>query len=155
MKFLPFENITYSTQLDSSECLNRISGIFANNNYESYEGNIYGKEFIIYRRIRYRNSFLPRIKGVIEKDLDGTKIKVKMKLHPLMLTFICFFLVVIGVICISVLTSITGKEYYESINLIHFAMLIFAYGLTMGGFKYESIKSKKYLAQIFEAKIVA
>jgi hypothetical protein len=38
--------------------------------------------------------------------------------------------------------------------MIPFGMLIFAYALTMGAFKYESNKSKKDLQTIFEADII-
>jgi hypothetical protein len=38
--------------------------------------------------------------------------------------------------------------------LIPFKMLIFAYVLTMCGFKYESNKSKKDLQTMFEAEII-
>lgn len=46
-----------------------------------------------------------------------------------------------------------GRFKIKKTALIPFAMLVFGYALVTGGFKYESIKSKKDLAQLFEAKI--
>ena len=54
---------------------------------------------------------------------------------------------------LAILISSLKKETYDPSLLIPLAMLLFAYGLTTGGFKYESNKSKKYLAELFEAEI--
>ncbi|MEN7550521.1 hypothetical protein AAG747_21555 [Rapidithrix thailandica] len=79
MKYLPFENITYKTKLDSEEIQNRITeiiepekifrktGFWGSSNYKPYEGRVDGTSFTITRIIGYGNSFLPRIKGNIER----------------------------------------------------------------------------------------
>ncbi|MEJ2104945.1 MAG: hypothetical protein P8X47_10265 [Ignavibacteriaceae bacterium] len=165
MKYLPFEKITYKTRLDSCEIQERLSkiiepkktfrmtGIFGSSNHKPYEGSINGSSFNINRIIGYRNSFLPRINGIIEKDFNGAKINVKMRLHVLVVVFMFIWFGGVGIGCLVILSTLFNSESFDPMTLIPFGMLIFGYALVTGGFKYESIKSKKYLAQLFEAEI--
>lgn len=167
MKYLPFENITYETKLDSEEILSRINkiiepkktfrmrGVFGNNNHKPYEGSINGNSFSIIRIIGYGNSFLPRIKGNIEKGFGKTKVKVnvKMRLHSFVLIFVFIWCGGVGLAFLAFLTASLEKGTFDPTILIPFGMLLFVYGLATGGFKYESIKSKKYLAQLLEAEM--
>src|SRR5215469_5375353 len=50
-------------------------------------GGVEGNSFKLYRDIRYRNSFLPRIRGHVRAYRDGTNIDVTMHLHPVVLVF--------------------------------------------------------------------
>lgn len=165
MKYLPFENITYRTKLDLEEIQKRINeviepkktfrvtGFFGSSNHNPYKGSVNENSFSIIRIIGHRNSFLPRINGVIEKDFNGSKIKVKMRLHIFVIVFMFIWFGGIGFGCLAVINTPSNSEDFEPTTLIPFGMLIFGYTLMIGGFKYESIKSKKYLAQLFEAKI--
>ncbi len=165
MKYLPFENITYETKLDTEEILNRINeiiepkkafrmtGIFGSGNHKPYEGSIIGNSFNINRIIGYRNSFLPRIKGNVEKGFHSTKVNVKMRLHPFVLIFLFVWCGGVGIGLLALLSTAIENGKFEPFILTPLAMLLFAYGLTTGGFKYESIKSKKYLAQLLDAEI--
>lgn len=164
MKYLPFENITYQTKLDTKEVINRINkiiepqktfrmtGVFGSSDHKPYEGSITGNSFNMNRIIGYRNSFLPRITGYIKKDFGKTEINVKMTLPPFILVFMFIWCGGVGLGFLSFLISSIRKETFEPTILIPLVMLLFGYGLTTGGFKYESIKSKKYLAELFEAE---
>lgn len=165
MKFLPAENITYKTRLNEDEIIKRLSdyiepektfwlGMFNSSSTKSYEGQIEGQRFNIKRIIKYRNSFLPRINGVIERDLDGLTIKVKMRLHIFVIVFLCIWCGGVGLGCIALLTESLNSSEINLATLIPFGMLMFAYLLTMGGFKFESNKSKRDLQTIFEAEII-
>lgn len=165
MKFLPIENITYKTKLKEAEIFGRLSdliepektfrlGFFSSGPTKPYEGRINGSTFDIRRIISYRNSFLPRINGIIEKDYDGINIKVKMRLHIVVIIFLCFWCGGVGLACIAVLTQFFGQSDFNPATLIPFGMLLFVYVLTMAAFKYESNKSKKDLQRIFEAEII-
>ena len=166
MKYLPFENITYKTKLDSDEILKRLdeiiepkkifrmTGIFKSSNHKPYQGNVNGNSFDITRIINYNNSFLPRITGNVERDLGNTKINVKMRLHPFVLVFMFIWCGGIGFGFLTLLNSNIENEKFEPGILLPLVMLLLGYGMTTGGFKYESSKTKKYLGELFEAKIM-
>jgi len=165
MRFLPFENITYETRLSSEEVLKRIheiiepkktfrmTGIFGSNNHKPYQGSLNGNSFNITRIIGYSNSFLPRITGLVEKDFGLTKIHVKMRLHLFVLVFMSIWCVGLGFGCLVFLAASLGKGTFEPTAFIPLGMLLFGLVMVTGSFKYESIKSKKYFAQLFEAEI--
>lgn len=163
MKYLPFENITYQTKLTPAEILSRLDAIieprkafrsaiiFRSKNHKPYEGSISGNSFHITRIIRYRNSFLPEIKGQVETYLGKTRVIVKMRLHPLVLIFLLIWCGAVGIFLIAFLISLIKEQTFDPSIFIPLTMLLFAYGLTTVGFKNESLKSKKYLAELFEA----
>jgi hypothetical protein len=165
MKYLPTENITFKTELTEKEIINRLSdliqpaktfrfGIFSPSSSKSYEGLINGQTFDIKRIISYRNSFLPRINGIIERDVDGSRIKVKMRLHTFVTVFLCIWCGGAGFACVAFLSQAFRNSKFNPGALIPLGMLIFVYGLVMAGFKYESSKSKQYLRSIFEADVI-
>ena len=165
MKFLPFENITYRTKLTSQEALEQLKevveprktirwkGIFADKDHKPYEGSIVGNSFTITRIINYRNSFLPTIKGNIESDFRGTKVVVQMRLNNFVIAFLIFMFIALGAGLWALLSVKETTDTFDPISLIPLGMILFFYAMVTGGFKYESIKSKKYFAQLFEAKI--
>ena len=162
MKLLPFENIIYKTNLSESEVIKRLNdsiepektlrvNLFGNKSTKDYEGCISKQQFKINRIISYRNSFLPRIKGTIQTDAQGTSIHVKMRLHLTVIIFLTIWCGGVGAGFITFLSySIVSNEFNPGIPGT-IGMLIFAYTLTMGGFKFESKKSKNYLSSLFEA----
>lgn len=100
MKFFPTENLIYKTKLKETEILRRLSeniepenkiriGLYRSGSSISYEGFIKDHGFKITRIISYRNTFIPQIFGNIEKDYDGTKVKIKMRLHVFVSVFLC------------------------------------------------------------------
>lgn len=113
-KFLPFENITYSTKLETEEILKRIndnvelekrfsfSMFFGSTSDKPYEGSITGKTFNLIRTIKYRNSCLPRAKGKIEQDVDRSKVNAKMNLHPVVLVLMLIWCGEVGIGFISI-----------------------------------------------------
>jgi hypothetical protein len=165
MNFLPTENITYKTKLKEEEILGRLSGFiesensfrltfFGSGSTKSYSGHINAGTFDIKRIINYRNSFLPRITGAIEKDFDGTTVKVKMRLHPFTIIFFFIWCGFVGLGCIAFLVEAWASSELTPGILVHLGLLIFIYVLTMVAFKIESNKSKKDLQALFEADIM-
>ncbi|MEN7550522.1 hypothetical protein AAG747_21560 [Rapidithrix thailandica] len=75
-----------------------------------------------------------------------------MRLHPLVMVFMLIWLGGVGMGCLAVLGSFSKRHNFDSMSLIPFGMLILGYVIVTGGFKYESIKSKKYFAELFEAE---
>lgn len=164
MKYLPFENVTYQTSLDAKEVLSRIVSIldtrntstisrpFRSGNGKDYEGGIDGNTFYMSRIIGYRNSFLPEISGVVKEVSGETEVNVKMRLQPAVLVLTIVWLAGVFLVLVGAGIVFFKKGDFNTSFLIPLAMLLFGYALTTGGFKYESVKSKKYLADLFEAQ---
>lgn len=158
MKYLPFERITYKTNLSEQEVLTRLSGFvepkkfgLGKNYIKEYEGSVRNNSFEISRVIQYRNSFLPDINGIIQKNNDGTEIQVIMKLNLFVLIFLIFWCSIST--CAFIMITLTQKKMSVEF-FMPLLMLIFVYVLTMVCFKIESKKSKEYLRRSFEAEIV-
>lgn len=165
MKYLPRERITYRTNLKPVEILSRLNDIlepkrdysnlrafYGSGNHKPYEGNIKDHTFYMSRTIAYRNSFLPQIRGVVEADLNGSKVNVKMDLHSMIGIFMLIWASAVGLACLAVLITLGMGGDFDLFMLIPFGMLVFGYGLVTIGFKLESARSKKDLATLFEAK---
>ncbi|WP_313092138.1 hypothetical protein [Chryseobacterium flavum] len=158
MKYLPFERITYLTNLSEQEIITRLSGFVEPRKYgfrrsyvKDYEGFVNEKNFEISRIIQYRNSFLPQISGIIQKNNYGTEIEVTMKLHVFVFIFLLFWCS----IAIGIFIMIGSTEKKMSVEFfMPLLMLLFVYALTMIGFKVESKRSKEYLKKSFEAEII-
>ena len=163
MKLLPTELIIYKTHLSVSEVINTLAEnvepvkyrFFSNNPSRIYEGNIQGNIFKINRIIGYRNSFLPRINGVVSGELDGTAVKVKMNIHPAAAVFIAVFFSFFLFGWMIALASAILNGKFEIGLLFGIVLILFPYALTMGGFKFESLKTKENLKELFQAKIIS
>ena len=162
MKFLPRENIIYKSKLREEEIIRRLTHSIgpekgfsfgmSGSSTKPYEGKINGQTFDIKRTINYRNSFLPRINGFIQRDFDGISIKVNMRLHILIIVFLSIWCGLVGFVCLGLLAQFFIHLKFNPAALIPFGMLLFAYVLTMVAFKFESSKSKKDLQTLFEAE---
>lgn len=162
MNFLPFENITYHSKLDETKIIRKLkdnvqlstsTGYGHRERSKRYEGEIGKNSFNIKRIIWYRNSFLPQISGTIISEKEGTRIKVKMRLHLFVLIFICVFC---SILVIALLVGLYASFLFNHLGrmtLFPLGMLAFAYLMTIFGFNFESRKSKKDLKEILEAEI--
>ncbi|KIC64331.1 hypothetical protein [Chryseobacterium taiwanense] len=161
MKYLPFEHLIYTTNLSEQNVIRILSENvgakrkpFTSNNgsTKEYEGTITENNFEINRIIKNRNSFLPQITGTIQENTYETQIEVKMKLHRLVSIFMIFWCTF--VIFFLIITLIKSKGIISNDLVFPLCMLLFAYLLTMLGFKMESKRSKKDLEKMFEAKVI-
>jgi hypothetical protein len=165
MILLPVDNITLKSNLTREEAIVRLSakvdhvkyfrGFSKNKKTKLYEGKISENCFKIRRIISYRNSYLPRISGTIEKDINDTLINVKMRLH----IFILFIQIVWSIgwftgFIVTLISSINNGRLDTSLPFITICFLLFAYILPLWAFKYESNKSKVDLKNIFEAVVI-
>ena len=166
MKYLPYENVTFESKLNKEEIMKRISGmiepsrtyrkfIAGRGGQKPYEGSIYLNIFNMSRVIAYRNSFLPIIEGRVEEDFGTTKINVRMRLNTFVLVFICIWCGGVGIGFFAMLTYSIGTGRFEPATLITLGMLLFGYALVTLGFKYESIKSKNFLKDLFDTETKA
>jgi hypothetical protein len=167
-KVLPFENYVLTTRLSSDEVLKRVSdniqqkqsfsfSTFNRNYAKPYTGQISGTTFTMTRNINYRNSFLPVITGQISTYLGQTQINIKMRPVIVVLIFISFWLGIVGLVCIGMLSAglLQFKQILQNgfspMLLIPFGMFAFGCLLTHFAFKGESKNSKEFLARILES----
>ena len=92
-----------------------------------FEGQVVGGGFQFSRNISYRNSFLPQIRARIELDPQGTVVQLRMSLHPLVVAFMAFWIVVVS---LALFGSLASEKQGA---LIPGAMILFALALTAGG----------------------
>ena len=165
MNFLPKETLTFKTKLKEDEVIARLShsvepekfirsGLFGSSNTKPYEGKITGYTFSIKRIIKYRNSFLPRIIGTVERDIQGTSIKVKMRLQIFVLAFLFVWCsgALVGLFFIA--KNVVINKGFDPWFFMPIGMLLLVYILTIAAFKYESGKAKNDLKNLFEAEMI-
>ena len=147
---LPYEQMIFTTKLNLDEVLNRLYeatepyqflriGFTASE--KPYEGYVKPNKFSVLRIIRYRNSFNPRIVGTILPKDNGTEIHVNMRLRYYPIIFIAIWL------------FFNVTFFLASFSPIPFLLILFIYLITLLGFKYESAKSRRFFAALFEADI--
>jgi CBS domain containing-hemolysin-like protein len=108
--------------------------------------------FQIIRIIFNRNSFLPIIKGSTESYLTGSRVHVIMRMHTVVILFMCIWFGIVGFGTIAYLTGATANKFSLP-PLIASLMFLFGYGLMMWAFKYESSKAKDKLLELLEGEI--
>jgi len=161
MKFLPFENITYHTQLSGTEVIKRLSEnleprdfslVSLLDNRKTYRGSIEKNSFNIRRKDRRINLFIPTVKGEFWEDSTRTTMKIKIRLNTFVIIFTTAWIVSLLIqLGIEAVTSLETLRI--PFLIIPFLVIIFGYVLTTVMFKYESIGTKRHLAKLFEAKI--
>jgi hypothetical protein len=97
--------------------------------------------FSMQRDIRYRNSFLPRIRGKAGPGPTGTCVKVTMFLHPLVAVFVTFWLGIVGSFALLTLSS---SDPFVSLG--PGSMFLFGLVLTCGAFFFEAFKARRLLS---------
>ena len=167
MKFIPYEHLKIKTRLSADEVSKRLDEVIEPKrsfrwfeaNRKPYQGNIEGPSFEISRIIHYRNSFLPIIKGEIQPEMSGSSVHITMRPHGFIIAFMIVWLGGVGffffIMLVSFISSMTQNNIRDAaVLLIPGGMFAFGYALLLGGFKFESIKSKKFFRDLFQAEEV-
>ncbi len=111
-------------------------------NTPPFVGQVSDTGFTLYRDIRYRNSFLPRIRGRIESCPEGSRIDVTMNLHPFVAVFVFVWLWISGSITATLLSQGTASDALSPAGMCGFLVL-----LTLAGFYPEAIKARRILEE--------
>lgn len=111
-------------------------------------GKVSGNTFQIRRDIKYQNSFLPFISGVVSPTANGSTVRVIMRLHIFNAVFILIWLG--GVALFSILALAHGNPDLFFI-LVTVVMFLFGIGLTIVCFFPEARKSRKLLQEAIDA----
>jgi hypothetical protein len=73
---------------------------------------------------------------------------------PLLATiFMSCWLGIIGIAGIAMLFQNLGKQPFDASLLIPAGMFLFGYGISFGGFKFESIKARAKLLELLEGEL--
>lgn len=160
MKFLPYENYYLTTKLTPSQVTFTLKDNiiapsqnifrFNTNTAKPYEGYLEGNRFEISRIINYRNSFLPIINGQINSYGNGSRIHVKMRMHAFVSALMFVWLGFVTLLGSGIINLLLREKRFYTDGFFILFMFLFGYGLTVGGFKYESAKSKKFLAYLLQ-----
>ncbi len=110
-------------------------------------GTVVGKTFQIQRDIRYRNSFLPRIRGSVVPLSSGSTVFLTMHLHPVVFVFMLFWHVPVGFVAFLVLKS--PQSSFRTV-CVPVGMFFFGIVLTASGFYPEAVKARRLLEQGLE-----
>lgn len=153
----PYEKFTINTSLHPEIVRQKLLAVveprkairWKINNYEKpYEGEVGDHSFEINRIINYRNSFLPIIKGKIYPEGMGSKIDIKMAMHPFVVVFMSIWLWLVGSTWILSAIATIAERKLESRILVLSGMLLFGLLLPLIGFKPEANDSKKFLIDL-------
>lgn len=140
MNLFPYKNITYTSKLSGNEIINKLH---QSNQYETFGNGYFGNTFNIKPIINYRNSFLPMIKGNISENTRETIVKVIMRPHTIVLTFMAFWLAIILIGCILTFYAMITNGGNSSSFLFLFILFLFGTILPCYTFRHEFKKQKK------------
>ena len=172
MKLVPYEQLTIRTSLSPEDAIKRIrENVEPERHFRGwgpsekpYQGDVLPSAFLITRIIQYSNSFLPIIRGYIQPDVNGSVIRIMMRPRVRVLLFMVFwlslaglgFLFTLGLFVNPSLQAINLNKEPSSpiLILIPAGLLVYGYLLFYGGFKVESVKSKKFFYELLQANQV-
>ncbi|NEP14319.1 MAG: hypothetical protein F6K14_29815, partial [Symploca sp. SIO2C1] len=165
MQLLPYDTFSIQTPKPLSDVIEQLKiNIEApkafrwsfSENHAPYTGTISNSGFEIRRLIQYRNSFLPNIQGRFESLSDGTRIRVTMRLHPLVMIFLLFWYSVWFTISIPyfLFGALSGDiQIFTALQFVGLPIvLLFVFWCW---FWYEAYRSRQELKQIILGGTVA
>ncbi len=118
----------------------------------AFEGEVGDRTFDVQRAIRYRNSFLPQIRGDIMAAAGGSRIAVRMRLRLFILVFMIIWMGGVGSASLLILISELRRGGSLDTALAPAFMFIFGWFLSAAGFTYEARIAEPLLARIMTAR---
>jgi hypothetical protein len=161
MRFLPYENFHIISDLKPDEVQQKLTEVTSSDSgyiisfprsYPAgpntpFTGHVSNNTFEIKPKIIYRNAFLPQIRGSFEAYNEGSKINIKMTLNIFVLTFMSIWLIGSGIAFFQLFPEMVSN-HHKARDAAPPLMLLVCYGVTLGGFKSESISSKTFLTDL-------
>jgi hypothetical protein len=103
MRLMPHRTFTIETRLTPVEVHARLSGAVEpaptfglRSQGKPFIGTVNGTSFDVLRNVRGRNSFRPRVRGIITSAGRGSKLTGSMRVHEIVMVFIGFFVALAG-----------------------------------------------------------
>lgn len=164
MKYLPYEHFYIDTQLKPNEVQkimekeisprsNRFLDFGRSTEGTYFKGYVMNGEFQFEPDISGRNSFNPQIKGSISAYENGSRVIVKMTIHPGVWVFIGFAFFFLTITGLSMVVSEMKKGQIGFPVFAPLLMLAFIYLLTILCYKSESIPAKHKLTGLLKGEI--
>ena len=161
MKFWPYDSFEIRTQLSAesiaaalNEHIEPKKWLRLSRNHKAFEGTFTSDGFKVTRILHYRNSFLPVITGSFRPKPPGTNIVIRMRLHPFVSAFMCFWFGGVAIGAVAALTAMfTGRTADPPPLLIPFGMLLFGWALVSGSFWFEAKKAESLLLDMFNRRL--
>jgi hypothetical protein len=167
--YLPYEHYTLITKLSPDVARKRlaenieppkiaITQIFKSTYTKPYKGHFSNNSFEMSRVITGRNSFLPIIRGWVSPQMTGAQIFITMRPVIAVIIFMFFWLGVVGLVCLGGIIIFIAHfkqilhNGFSPAAVIPYGMFAFGYLLCTLSFKYESKKSKAFLANLLEGE---
>ncbi len=155
MKLWPSDSFEIRTSLSLEEVVRRLEaeieppkwfGFFRK--HKKFQGDVSREGFKISRYIRYGNSFLPVVRGSFQPGPSGISVNIRMRLHPLVIIFMCIW-------CVAIIGSMMNFSglfdknlQLHPIRLVPVAFLVFPWAMASAGFWFEATKQKRILTDI-------
>lgn len=115
-----------------------------------FRGTFDNDSFKVTRKIIYRNSFLPVVRGVLINTPSGVKIEVKMNMYLFIRIFMAFWFVGWSAGSLFIVIEAINKNMFSLESLGGIGILMIAYLMVWGAFWYEARKQKVMLLKAFE-----
>jgi len=110
-----------------------------------FRGRVERDEFVVARRIRYRNSFAPVIRLRLSDAQRGCAVDLTVHIEPLVVAFMAAWMTGVSVFVLVMLLSWSAVH-----ALVPLGMLAFALTLTAAGFSTEAAKTERQLREILQ-----
>jgi hypothetical protein len=157
MKIWPYDSFEIETSMTLDEVVNKLEAktepkswfpsFFGD--HRPFQGEVSREGFKIIGSIRYHNSFLPVVRGSFKQGLSGITVTIKMRLHLLVIVFLCVF-------CAIMLNSMEFFRLFKAgvpihpMDLIPVSFLVFPWAIAYLGFWFEANKQKQVLMDILK-----
>lgn len=114
-------------------------------------GRVDGSAFDVMRAVQGRNSFRPRVRGVIEPAGSGSRIAGTMQLHEIVMVFIGAFFLMVGSVFVTMAISDLRSGRLTVPTLVAFGVLTFLTAITLIGFVPETHRTLATLREVVDA----
>ena len=171
MWLLPYEHFYIKTHLSRDKIIQKLRDVtdttrrivwfpsFASRQHKLYLGKVNETSFNIYRWIHHKDSFLPVIVGELLPQNAGSKIRVKMHLHWLVIIFMTLWLGFFGLTLVNQILYVF-RYILQADNLpadwlagliMPAVFWFFAYGMMIIGFKVDVKRERQFILELTEA----
>jgi hypothetical protein len=158
MRLIPHRSFTIDTRLTPAEVHARLSGAVEpaptfglRSQAKPFIGTVNGGSFDVMRNVRGRNSFRPRVRGIITSAGHGSKLTGSMRVHEIAMVFIGFFVALAGTAAVSMGVQDLTSGALRGETLIPLGVLAFLVAMTLIGFIPETRRALEELGTLIEA----